>query len=113
MLLCDTCDHAFHMHCLKPRLKVVPKGQWHCSGCRKILPCETCGKLGAESGPRALVACEGCQVLHHPACIVSNKKGAQQNCQVKAMTGIVCITNDCNVSEPRTGTQSASKYVCP
>ena len=34
MLLCDVCDEGWHMHCLKPVLTAVPKGQWVCPSCR-------------------------------------------------------------------------------
>ncbi|PXF47316.1 hypothetical protein BWQ96_02929 [Gracilariopsis chorda] len=33
LLLCDGCDRAFHMTCLHPPLKDVPKGDWHCPDC--------------------------------------------------------------------------------
>ena len=33
MLLCDTCDHGFHLYCLSPPLPRVPSGQWLCSKC--------------------------------------------------------------------------------
>ncbi|CAN8074430.1 unnamed protein product [Agarophyton chilense] len=33
MLLCDSCDRAFHLGCIHPRLKDVPKGEWHCAKC--------------------------------------------------------------------------------
>uniref|UniRef100_A0A8C5F8E4 Bromodomain adjacent to zinc finger domain, 1A n=1 Tax=Gadus morhua TaxID=8049 RepID=A0A8C5F8E4_GADMO len=34
MLLCDGCDRGHHMHCLRPRLKAVPSGDWFCPSCR-------------------------------------------------------------------------------
>ena len=34
MLLCDGCDRGHHMYCLKPKLKVVPKGDWFCNDCK-------------------------------------------------------------------------------
>uniref|UniRef100_A0A8C5HVH0 Bromodomain adjacent to zinc finger domain protein 1A n=1 Tax=Gouania willdenowi TaxID=441366 RepID=A0A8C5HVH0_GOUWI len=34
MLLCDACDRGHHTHCLRPRLKVVPEGDWFCPDCR-------------------------------------------------------------------------------
>ncbi|XP_019734455.1 bromodomain adjacent to zinc finger domain protein 1A isoform X2 [Hippocampus comes] len=34
MLLCDACDRGHHTHCLRPRLKGVPEGQWFCPDCR-------------------------------------------------------------------------------
>uniref|UniRef100_A0A336LMZ6 CSON005998 protein n=1 Tax=Culicoides sonorensis TaxID=179676 RepID=A0A336LMZ6_CULSO len=33
MLLCDGCDHGFHMECLTPRLREVPLGSWYCRRC--------------------------------------------------------------------------------
>ena len=32
-LLCDGCDGAFHLKCLKR--KTVPKGDWFCDGCKQ------------------------------------------------------------------------------
>ena len=35
MLLCDGCDKAFHLSCLKPPLEVVPKEEvWLCTRCK-------------------------------------------------------------------------------
>jgi hypothetical protein len=33
MLLCDSCNRGFHMFCLKPSVKSVPKGRWECPEC--------------------------------------------------------------------------------
>ena len=33
MLLCDDCNQAFHMFCLRPALTEVPTGDWHCQAC--------------------------------------------------------------------------------
>lgn len=33
-LLCDECNKAWHMYCLKPKLKVIPEGEWFCPKCR-------------------------------------------------------------------------------
>ena len=33
MLLCDACDTAFHMFCLKPKVTKVPSGDWFCPHC--------------------------------------------------------------------------------
>ena len=37
MLLCDGCDRGFHMSCLKPPLKNVPKGDWFCKDCKPVV----------------------------------------------------------------------------
>merc|ERR1719232_2262555 len=34
MLLCDRCDNAYHMYCLKPKLKSIPEGDWFCPECK-------------------------------------------------------------------------------
>ncbi|XP_024124234.1 bromodomain adjacent to zinc finger domain protein 1A [Oryzias melastigma] len=34
MLLCDGCERGHHTHCLRPRLKSVPEGDWFCPDCR-------------------------------------------------------------------------------
>ena len=34
-LLCDACDGAYHMYCLKPPLKTVPEGDWICPPCKE------------------------------------------------------------------------------
>ena len=33
MLLCDDCNQAFHMFCLRPAVLEVPTGDWHCPAC--------------------------------------------------------------------------------
>ncbi|XP_061178155.1 tyrosine-protein kinase BAZ1B-like isoform X1 [Saccostrea echinata] len=33
LLLCDDCNQAFHMHCLRPALFEIPKGDWLCPAC--------------------------------------------------------------------------------
>jgi NMD protein affecting ribosome stability and mRNA decay len=33
MLLCDACDTGFHTFCLKPKVTVVPDGDWFCPHC--------------------------------------------------------------------------------
>ncbi|XP_046339571.1 tyrosine-protein kinase BAZ1B-like [Haliotis rufescens] len=33
VLLCDECNQAFHMYCLRPALVYIPKGDWFCPAC--------------------------------------------------------------------------------
>ncbi|XP_058786893.1 PHD finger protein EHD3-like [Vicia villosa] len=33
IILCDGCDHAYHIHCMKPPLSSIPKGKWFCKKC--------------------------------------------------------------------------------
>ena len=30
MVLCDMCDSGYHIHCLEPKLKSIPEGEWIC-----------------------------------------------------------------------------------
>ncbi|TPP61401.1 putative Zinc finger protein [Fasciola gigantica] len=34
LLLCDGCNKAFHLYCLRPPLRRVPAGDWFCPSCR-------------------------------------------------------------------------------
>ena len=36
MILCDGCERGYHLDCLKPPLKEVPKGEWLCPACNEI-----------------------------------------------------------------------------
>ena len=38
MLLCDGCDHGYHMYCLRPPLVDVPEGDWFCYDCHPVTP---------------------------------------------------------------------------
>jgi hypothetical protein len=33
IILCDRCDRGWHMFCVKPKMKKVPKGDWVCPAC--------------------------------------------------------------------------------
>lgn len=33
IVLCDGCDHAYHIYCLKPPKPSIPKGKWFCKRC--------------------------------------------------------------------------------
>ena len=41
MLLCDGCDHGYHMYCLRPPLVDVPEGDWFCYDCKPLTPSKT------------------------------------------------------------------------
>ncbi|XP_062316906.1 uncharacterized protein phf21ab [Osmerus eperlanus] len=34
LLMCDTCSRVFHLDCLEPPLKTIPKGMWICPKCQ-------------------------------------------------------------------------------
>jgi hypothetical protein len=33
LVLCDKCDAEYHISCLRPRVREVPKGEWFCPMC--------------------------------------------------------------------------------
>ncbi|OVA07279.1 zinc finger protein [Macleaya cordata] len=37
IVLCDGCDHAYHIYCMEPPLTSIPKGKWFCKQCDKEL----------------------------------------------------------------------------
>lgn len=45
MLCCETCSHVYHVHCLKPKLPRVPKGDWHCPDCALLIELDDCERI--------------------------------------------------------------------
>ena len=37
LLLCDSCNSAYHTFCLDPPLAAVPEGDWYCPDCAPTL----------------------------------------------------------------------------
>ncbi|XP_057773250.1 PHD finger protein EHD3 isoform X2 [Salvia miltiorrhiza] len=33
IVLCDGCDHGYHIYCMQPPLSTIPKGKWFCPKC--------------------------------------------------------------------------------
>ncbi|KAF6170523.1 hypothetical protein GIB67_031931 [Kingdonia uniflora] len=33
IVLCDGCDHAYHIYCMEPPLTSIPRGKWFCRAC--------------------------------------------------------------------------------
>lgn len=34
LILCDECNKAFHLFCLRPVLYRIPVGEWRCPACQ-------------------------------------------------------------------------------
>ena len=60
LLMCDTCSRVYHLPCLDPPLKNIPKGMWICPKCqdqvnreRACLPPKSpsCPLMGSEPPP--------------------------------------------------------------
>lgn len=35
IVMCDACDHAYHIYCLKPPRTMIPRGKWFCTSCEE------------------------------------------------------------------------------
>ena len=59
LLLCDGCDHEWHLYCLDPPLESIPEGHWFCKGCiksgrdKEVLEEEEQDRLADEALERA------------------------------------------------------------
>ena len=60
MLLCDHCNKGFHLECLTPPLKKVPKGDWFCLSCSHI-------DHGTSSSQSTPAVPTGVQTIHKKA----------------------------------------------
>ncbi|KAE8606471.1 hypothetical protein XENTR_v10010748 [Xenopus tropicalis] len=40
LLMCDTCSRVYHLDCLEPPLKTIPKGMWICPKCQDQVLCD-------------------------------------------------------------------------
>lgn len=50
LLMCDTCSRVYHLDCLDPPLKTIPKGMWICPKCQDQVT--TAAMTDPESGGR-------------------------------------------------------------
>lgn len=92
LIFCESCDNAFHMHCLKPMLYANDENNWYCPTCvhctcsadtwgfsRDVCIC--CSPTGQKEEPRNCITCSTlcekgspfftcstCQGAIHPRC---------------------------------------------
>ncbi|ESO92013.1 hypothetical protein LOTGIDRAFT_121489, partial [Lottia gigantea] len=57
LLLCDGCDKGYHTYCFKPKMDIIPDGDWYCYECiSKKWQCAACcekkTKKGGKRGPK-------------------------------------------------------------
>jgi hypothetical protein len=52
LICCETCSLAFHLKCIRPKIKCVPKGRWTCSHCimNGVSSAESTSFLSAQLG---------------------------------------------------------------
>lgn len=71
LLMCDTCSRVYHLDCLDPPLKTIPKGMWICPKCQDqvtaaaVTDPESGGRgyrspEEGQSGPVAVLDCKNC-----------------------------------------------------
>ncbi len=49
IVLCDGCDHAYHIYCMKPPRTSIPKGKWFCRKCDAGIQAIRRAKMAYES----------------------------------------------------------------
>ncbi|XP_058266096.1 bromodomain adjacent to zinc finger domain protein 2A isoform X1 [Hemibagrus wyckioides] len=89
LLLCDGCDHGWHMFCLRPKVTQVPEGDWFCPSCNSM-------ETGADSQPKQSARQRAKARKQRPAHGVENS--AEEQRQRKSMT-----TRQKYVSTPSSG----------
>jgi hypothetical protein len=62
MILCDHCDAAFHVYCLKPPMSKVPEDAWMCRRCLQWLAKSGAKVLSATAEEEAKKMLEGASV---------------------------------------------------
>ncbi|GFO01346.1 tyrosine-protein kinase baz1b-like [Plakobranchus ocellatus] len=81
LLLCDECNQAFHMYCLRPAISKLPTGDWFCPACKPRRPQVRPSDLESESeeeekeeacrecgGRDKLIFCTKCPAAFHTQC---------------------------------------------
>ena len=49
VICCDTCPAVYHLECINPPLRKVPRGKWSCPQCKTPPPDKERGKLREKS----------------------------------------------------------------
>ncbi|KAF4348946.1 hypothetical protein G4B88_009461 [Cannabis sativa] len=49
IIICDGCDHAYHIYCLIPEQTTIPEGQWFCRSCDAKLQATRTAKRAYEN----------------------------------------------------------------
>ncbi|KAK6180630.1 hypothetical protein SNE40_008641 [Patella caerulea] len=68
LLLCDGCDKGYHTYCFKPKMEIIPDGDWYCYECiSKASGTSHCIRCGKRTGK--LVECDDCPRAFHIDCL--------------------------------------------
>ena len=60
LLLCDSCDMAWHCHCLDPPLPEPPPGDWFCPTCASLGRCVPAAREAATARRAHALRCPHC-----------------------------------------------------
>ncbi|OIW16638.1 hypothetical protein TanjilG_01877 [Lupinus angustifolius] len=102
IVLCDSCDHAYHIYCMKPPRTSVPKGKWFCRKCDAGIQAIRRAKKAYESKN-----CKTDENVSKPNDkIWCNKRGREV---VGGMDMLLTAANTLNFEENLTETQTQSK----
>lgn len=66
LIICDGCDTGYHIYCVQPPLKRVPKIEWFCVQCD---PSKFCNICKGEEDDSSILLCDGCNRGYHLYCL--------------------------------------------
>ena len=52
LIICDGCSQGYHLGCLSPKLKHVPRGKWLCFKCNPKLPKKPIKNINVKTPPK-------------------------------------------------------------
>uniref|UniRef100_A0A8C0ETI9 Tyrosine-protein kinase BAZ1B n=1 Tax=Bubo bubo TaxID=30461 RepID=A0A8C0ETI9_BUBBB len=78
LILCDECNKAFHLFCLRPALYEIPDGEWQCPACQPSTARRSSRGRGLER--KALLTTNFLGLKTHPFCgqVLQTKKTARR-----------------------------------
>ncbi|OIW00697.1 hypothetical protein TanjilG_09666 [Lupinus angustifolius] len=77
IVLCDGCDHAYHIYCMKPPRTSIPKGNWFCKKCDAGIQAIRRAKKAYESNKRRRTEDDVSKPSVNPEKKCSNKHARQ------------------------------------
>ena len=105
IILCDTCERGFHIHCLLPPLPEVPEGDWFCPACAAIKLADRCPVCESGDHEDRMILCDACGRGFHLECLsppLSHVPDGDWFCvQCAAVAALICPVCDSGEREDR------------